>query len=441
MGALLPPVAPLPSPKHEQISTGVSLLRPLSRRGTGPGLIVLVHENKGSAAYDGLGITDGVPSPLMKWAEEGYTVVEIRATAFTGQDQDCITLAISALQGCEACEPKDKVGIVSYDPSLWTQVAPRLGSHAAIVGAVLYDDASSATTTTLSQKISLPMLQHFGGKDEITLARSPELTMYQYPEASSYLFASPFQDQFIYSVESVSHTRNLTFLKKLMDGPYFDLEAIWDDHTYWEFERRSVEHTMATMVQEPYVNHVPTITGGIGRAKLTEFYRDHFIFANPDDTALELISRTVGIDRVMDEFLFKCTHDRTIDWLLPGVPPTHRKLALPFTAVVNIRGDRLYHEHIAWDQLSALFQAGLMPEYLPFPYPVANGHGTASGKGLEYRVPGAGLQTADKMREKMRWEAMRCSNLRLGRLMHEVTAIILVLASIMTGRFIEDDAF
>lgn len=72
---------------------------------------------------------------------------------------------------------------------------------------------------------------------------------------------------------------------------------------------------MATMVQEPYVNHVPTLTGGIGRVKLTDFYRNHFIFNNPDDTALELVSRTVGIDRVIDEFIFNFTHDKVIDWL------------------------------------------------------------------------------------------------------------------------------
>lgn len=45
-----------------------------------------------------------------------------------------------------------------------------------------------------------------------------------------------------------------------MNGPYFDLEDIWDEHTYYEFADRSVEHTMSTMVQEPYVNHVPTVS-------------------------------------------------------------------------------------------------------------------------------------------------------------------------------------
>jgi carboxymethylenebutenolidase len=113
----------------------------------------------------------------------------------------------------------------------------------------------------------------------------------------------------------VAHTRSLSFLKPLMGGPYFDLEAIWDEHTRYEFAVRSVEETMATMVDQPYVNHVPTLTGGIGRTNLTAFYRDHFIFSNPEDAALELVCRTVGIDRIVDEFLFNCTHDRVIDWL------------------------------------------------------------------------------------------------------------------------------
>lgn len=76
----------------------------------------------------------------------------------------------------------------------------------------------------------------------------------------SHLFATPFHNEFHYITESVSHTRNLQFLKPRTDGPYFDLETIWDEHTYYEFADRSVEHTMSTMVQEPYVNHVPTVS-------------------------------------------------------------------------------------------------------------------------------------------------------------------------------------
>ena len=73
-----------------------------------------------------------------------------------------------------------------------------------------------------------------------------------------------------------------------------------------------------------------------------------------------------------------------------------RKAEIPFVAVVNIRGDRLYHEHIAWDH-TTLRQLGLMPDYLPFPYPVAEAPEAAA---VEYRVPVLGRETADRLRNR-----------------------------------------
>lgn len=81
---------------------------------------------------------------------------------------------------------------------------------------------------------------------------------------------------------------------------------------------------------------------------------------------------------------------------LPGVPPTGKKVRVPFTGVVNIRGDKLYHEHIWWDQASVLVQLGLLPGYLTFPYAV-DGRMPAPGKRFEYRVPAAGADTALKL--------------------------------------------
>lgn len=144
------------------------------------------------------------------------------------------------------------------------------------------------------------------------------------------------------------------------------------------------------------------LTGGIGRTNLTSFYATHFIHSNPPDTSLELISRTVGIDRVIDEFIFCFTHTVEIPWLLPGIPPTGRKAEIPFTAVVNIRGDRLYHEHISWDSGTALKQLGLLPEWLPWPGDVKVNmpEGTEAKGRLEYRLPVPGTETAMKMRDK-----------------------------------------
>lgn len=135
-----------------------------------------------------------------------------------------------------------------------------------------------------------------------------------YPSCGDH-FVIPAHKDFRSADAHLSHTRCLAFLKIHTLGPYFNLEAIWDEHTKFEFGERNVEETMATMVQEPYVNHIPTITGGIGREHLTWFYRNHFVFNNPQDTALNLVSRTVGLDRVIDEFVFSFTHDKVIDWL------------------------------------------------------------------------------------------------------------------------------
>jgi carboxymethylenebutenolidase len=130
-----------------------------------------------------------------------------------------------------------------------------LSSTTEISAAVIY--ASSEEESSLLSA-SIPCLKHLSGTASSS-DNTPTNRVYTYPGAKSSSFALPFQDGFSYSLEALSHTRNLTFLKPLMNGPYFDLEQIWDEHTYFEFENRSVEWTMSTMVQEPYVNHIPTV--------------------------------------------------------------------------------------------------------------------------------------------------------------------------------------
>jgi carboxymethylenebutenolidase len=149
-------------------------------------------------------------------------------------------------------------------------------------------------------------------------------------------------------------------------GPHYDLSALWEQHTYLEFGARDAEATMKTMVASPYVNHIPTMTGGVGHDELKRFYKYHFIGANPPDTSMTLISRTVGADSLVDEMLFSFTHTSQIDWMLPGIAPTGRKVEIPLVAIVQFRGDKLVHEHIYWDQASVLVQIGLLdPAGLP----------------------------------------------------------------------------
>jgi carboxymethylenebutenolidase len=102
------------------------------------------------------------------------------------------------------------------------------------------------------------------------------------------------------------------------------------------------------------------MTGGVGHDQLKRFYKYHFIGANPPDTAMRLISRTVGENSLVDEVLFSFTHTSAIDWMLPGIPPTGRKVEIPLVAIVQFSGDKLVHEHIYWDQASVLVQIGLL---------------------------------------------------------------------------------
>ena len=140
---------------------------------------------------------------------------------------------------------------------------------------------------------------------------------------------------------------------------------------------------MSTMVQEPYVNHVPTMTGGIGYKDLHRFYRDYFIPGNPPSLKMKLISRTVGTDRIVDEMYMSFRHTQEIPWMLPGVKPTDKQVEVALVVIVCIRGHKLYHEHVYWDQASVLVQLGLLDPKLV--------HG-GDGKGRLPVVDGAGAR-------------------------------------------------
>ncbi len=141
------------------------------------------------------------------------------------------------------------------------------------------------------------------------------------------------------------------------------LVDLWNEHTRYEFETRNTEDTLGTMVEDSYVNHIPVLTGGVGREQLREFYSTHFIPKMPPDTELVPISRTVGEDQLVDEILFKFTHSVEMDWMLPGVAPTDRRVEVPLVVIVRFRDGKLAHEHIYWDQASVLAQIGLLDSH------------------------------------------------------------------------------
>lgn len=160
--------------------------------------------------------------------------------------------------------------------------------------------------------------------------------------------------------------------------PQPDLKQLWEEHTKHEFATRDTEATLETMVEDAYVNHVPVLTGGSGKAALREFYSKDFIPAMPPDTTLTPISRTIGENQLVDEMIFAFTHTQEMPWMLPGVAPTDRRVEIPLVAIVRFRDGKVAHEHIYWDQASVLKQLGLL---------------------TDESLPVRGVETAQKVRE------------------------------------------
>ena len=151
-----------------------------------------------------------------------------------------------------------------------------------------------------------------------------------------------------------------------LSGAQETLRQLWEQHVQYEFSTRNTEDTLATMVEDAYVNHIPVLTGGVGRDELREFYSKRFIPQMPPDTEMTPVSRTIGEDQIVDEMVFKFTHSIRMDWMLPGISPTGKRVEVPLVAIIRFRDGKLAHEHIYWDQASVLVQIGLLdPSKLP----------------------------------------------------------------------------
>jgi carboxymethylenebutenolidase len=138
------------------------------------------------------------------------------------------------------------------------------------------------------------------------------------------------------------------------------LRDMWEEHMKGEFATKSVDGTMATMAEPAHVNHVPTMTGGTGFPAIRDFYARHFIPKMPPDTKVTPVSRTIGETQIVDEMIFSFTHTIAMDWMLPGVPPTGKRVEIPLVAIIGFKDGKVQHEHIYWDQASVLVQLGLL---------------------------------------------------------------------------------
>lgn len=226
-----------------------------------------------------------------------------------------------------------------------------------------------------AENLTTPLLLHIAGRDQncppdaqeqihASLDDNPLVNIRVYPDAG-HAFARPGCEHHDAAAAELANLRSLEFLVTHLAGSGLasaqqTLSSKWDDHVKYEFATRDTSDTLETMVPDAYVNHVPVMTGGVGHDELREFYSQRFIPQMPPDTSMTPVSRTIGIDRVVDEMVFEFTHTIKMDWMLPGVEPTGKHVRVALVVIVHFRDGKLAHEHIYWDQASVLAQLGLI---------------------------------------------------------------------------------
>jgi carboxymethylenebutenolidase len=354
-------------------------------QGSGPGIVLL---------QEIFGINRYIRDVADAYAEEGYVVlapdlfwrlepgVELDESGFekafalyqkfdVPKAVEDIVASVAALRAQPVC--KGKIGALGF--CLGGKLAYLAAAEAGVDCAVGYYGVAIEQQLDLVPKIKCPLVLQFAAEDKFVPAAAvaeirkafagrEEVEIHVYPGVD-HAFARPGGHAWNKPAALMAHSRSIALFRRVM-GPHFDLSALWDRHTLYEFGERDVDKTMATMVAQPYVNHVPTMTGGVGYRDLARFYRHHFIPKTPPDARLIPISRTIGADRVVDEMLFCFTHDTEIDWMLPGLEPSGKYVEIPVVAIVSFRGGKLYNEHIYWDQASVLVQIGALdPKGLP----------------------------------------------------------------------------
>ncbi|RYZ09951.1 MAG: dienelactone hydrolase family protein [Comamonadaceae bacterium] len=357
----------------------------LPAQGSGPGLVL---------CQEIFGVTEGIRELADLYAEEGYVVLapdlfwrlqpglelgeaDVQLAMGYAQRFDAalgvqdIAACAAALRDHPAC--KGRIGVLGH--CLGGRMAVLAAASGAVDCAISYYGVGIDAALAQVGTPKVPMVLHFAGQDRLVqpaavekirahFADRHDVEVYVYPGVD-HAFASPGRHSFDPQAAGMAHTRSLALLRRVL-GPHYDLNALWEAHRACEFDARDADATIATMVDVPYVNHIPTMTGGYGRELLRRFYRDHFIPKSPKDTRAIPISRTLGVDRVVNEVLFCFTHDSEIDWMLPGVAPTGKYVEVGLVGIISFRGDKLMNEHIYWDQASVLVQIGLLdPKGLP----------------------------------------------------------------------------
>ena len=330
--------------------------------GSGPGLLLLSDADTPD---------ESLAARATLFADEGYTVLALGGTF----DTDAVRTAANTLTG-QAEAIGEPVCVVHGDGAVAV-----IGAASEFAAIVTFDAPGLTAQADLLAGLPCPVVLQFGTKNTPAAATAADALrtkinpangsrVYAWPDAAPG-FAFSGAPAFDARLDSLAHTRTLEPIRRIV-GPHYDYEALFAEHIRHEFETRDVDATMATMIDDPYVNHVATLAGGVGHDMLKRFYKYHFVEQNSRERFSTTVSVTPGPDRVVIELVVRFRHDQVLDRYFPGIAPTGKMVELATLLIVKFRGDKLCHEHIYWDQGSALKQIGVLePGDLPIAGPEA----------------------------------------------------------------------
>ena len=138
--------------------------------------------------------------------------------------------------------------------------------------------------------------------------------------------------------------------------------AAWQQHTYAEFGLKDPDAALAVVTEDPYVLNIPSGTGGVGRAGVRQFYAKQMLPNLPADLEFVSLSQIFGDDRIVEEFVIRFTHTLRMDWMLPGVAATNRKVEFALVGIIGFQGGKVASEHLYWDQATVLYQLGVLDQ-------------------------------------------------------------------------------
>ena len=138
------------------------------------------------------------------------------------------------------------------------------------------------------------------------------------------------------------------------------LLEVWQQHTYSEFVLRDAPAALATMTDNPYVLMVPIAHGGRGRDGVLNFYASEFLAQLPSDLMPVAVSQTIAENTIVEEAVYEFTHDLVMDWMIPHVPATGKRIELVVVGIIKFEQGKIASEHLYWDHGSVLAQLGVI---------------------------------------------------------------------------------